>query len=890
MADLAEDGDWTCTACGAYPCFASRTTCFQCGAFQGDTKGGGHWTCKSCGAYPCYASRYECFRCGDPRDSSSSDDDSHGAAGARRSGAINISEEEVASLRDTIRQRDCELRGYRAEMYDLVQKLKLSQDREQKLQQDIEQLRRQCVGYARSNSEVVAVMQQNQLLTQKMRLMSPFVLEVVGQCLGDLFEMEQEDRQELTCEAVGGSLSTMTTACVAQEIAHRAGISADALQVLDQCGRRAGAELVAPTLLKEVESLRRQTIKSRQQVRNLSEDIEQGLNDDPGAPEELREARRGVQELSRRMQDVTARLWNVADDLPDIRERVSNLVFKDPTVADTSAEVRALLTVRGFADYDDIEILAQNAERGRVVYKGTFLGEPAAIKQFTLMAGSELKRLRQEVKMYAQLQHPCVAQVCAAFYEVGKGYIHFKLYERDLAAWMKSPPEAAGMSEILKMIRLMLSGLEHIHSKRCVHADISASNVVVSSEGVPVFIDFEFSTGDPGARADATVVTVLAGGTQDYVAPELLKHGRRDPELSPTSASDVYALGVVIEEMIMAVINSIDEDDPCLPQLEYLAQQMTEDAPESRPSASAAHKTVCEIESESHACKVRGLHLQVTKEREERERVEAEVQDLHHPQHWEQLEGHMELFQIHPRRYGASPGMEALKHVLESTLQGQTLLGAWSLQNRALWRKYAVFRTAIGEQLAKTPPPSPGVGAWGVFNCGKLPGKLVEGVNERWLLHGTTLDAVPHILREGFNERFSRDGLYGRGNYFAEDMEKCLNYAPFEAYSSLTQTLTDLTRDFVLGDSTSDSVRCVFLSRVTLGWFARPQAAGAMQRDDGGPLFAEQGKRELSTNTVTGHRFNSVLASSGATMHREVIIYNGCQAYPEYFMVLGPAS
>ncbi|XP_052210213.1 RNA-binding protein involved in heterochromatin assembly dri1-like [Diospyros lotus] len=90
-------GDWYCSAgnCGAHN-FASRSSCFKCGAFKEDSSGSfdadtsrgrgfgfggggsrsswksGDWICTKSGCNEHnFASRMECFRCNAPRDSGS---------------------------------------------------------------------------------------------------------------------------------------------------------------------------------------------------------------------------------------------------------------------------------------------------------------------------------------------------------------------------------------------------------------------------------------------------------------------------------------------------------------------------------------------------------------------------------------------------------------------------------------------------------------------------------------------------------------------------------------------------------------------------------------------------------------------------------------------------
>ncbi|CAK0813578.1 unnamed protein product, partial [Prorocentrum cordatum] len=79
-------GDWSCTTCGAEKVYATRTHCNKCGAPKpglpelqlappppAPSFGGkgevrpGDWTCTACGAGPVFATRDSCFKCGSPR-------------------------------------------------------------------------------------------------------------------------------------------------------------------------------------------------------------------------------------------------------------------------------------------------------------------------------------------------------------------------------------------------------------------------------------------------------------------------------------------------------------------------------------------------------------------------------------------------------------------------------------------------------------------------------------------------------------------------------------------------------------------------------------------------------------------------------------------------------
>jgi eukaryotic-like serine/threonine-protein kinase len=94
------------------------------------------------------------------------------------------------------------------------------------------------------------------------------------------------------------------------------------------------------------------------------------------------------------------------------------------------------------------------------------------------------------------------------------------------------------------LVRQVLDGLAAVHAHRIVHADVKCDNILVHTHDdgttIPRLIDFGIAhfVDDPWL-GERTV-----SGTPEYLAPELL---RGEP---PTFASDVYAAGVLLFELV----------------------------------------------------------------------------------------------------------------------------------------------------------------------------------------------------------------------------------------------------------------------------------------------------------------------------------------------------
>lgn len=89
------------------------------------------------------------------------------------------------------------------------------------------------------------------------------------------------------------------------------------------------------------------------------------------------------------------------------------------------------------------------------------------------------------------------------------------------------------------IIRQLCDALGYIHARQVIHRDMKPSNIMLTRDGKYVkIIDFGLSDGD------AYVQYKYPGGTRRYGAPEQF-----DPDTPTDSRADIYALGVIMDEM-----------------------------------------------------------------------------------------------------------------------------------------------------------------------------------------------------------------------------------------------------------------------------------------------------------------------------------------------------
>lgn len=152
-----------------------------------------------------------------------------------------------------------------------------------------------------------------------------------------------------------------------------------------------------------------------------------------------------------------------------------------------------------------------------------------------------LERFRHEAQAAAMLTHPNIVDV----YDVGQdGDIHYIVMEfvegTDLKTIIKrEAPLPIGRA--VALAEQIARGLHAAHQAGMVHRDIKPQNVIVTADGRPHITDFGIAKSH---LSTALTETGVAFGTVDYISPEQAQGRPATPQ------SDVYALGVVLFEML----------------------------------------------------------------------------------------------------------------------------------------------------------------------------------------------------------------------------------------------------------------------------------------------------------------------------------------------------
>jgi tetratricopeptide (TPR) repeat protein len=158
------------------------------------------------------------------------------------------------------------------------------------------------------------------------------------------------------------------------------------------------------------------------------------------------------------------------------------------------------------------------------------------------------KRLPPEVRNASDISHP---NVCKTFEihtaSTDHGDVDFLTMEfldgETLADRLCRGPftEVDARSVALQLC----AGLSEAHRKQVIHGDLKSNNIILTVDGEAiraVITDFGLAR-RPDSATRALQSSQMAG-TPDYMAPELWKGAK------PSAASDIYALGVILHELL----------------------------------------------------------------------------------------------------------------------------------------------------------------------------------------------------------------------------------------------------------------------------------------------------------------------------------------------------
>jgi len=300
-----------------------------------------------------------------------------------------------------------------------------------------------------------------------------------------------------------------------------------------------------------------QPLAGFQEIDESSEGAEDGESKTPTLDEHTGEydesSRTSVTPISKRMTQLTMPAVVSAEEKESSEDTPKKA---EPEVEELSAEDRTLVVHRPIPDpkvegktIEGYEVLGELGRGGAGIVYRAFCSRMRALVALKVMRSSvgstQDERFEREIRFLHRLDHPNLVSIYdSGKTEHGERYLVMKYVDGTVLEKLYeiSPPPGPWLANILSDVA---EGLAAAHGQGIIHRDVKPENIILSSAGVPILVDFGVAVeeGNEQARLTSAGRTV---GTPCYMAPEQI--------LGLTaqigSQTDMYSLGVVLYEGI----------------------------------------------------------------------------------------------------------------------------------------------------------------------------------------------------------------------------------------------------------------------------------------------------------------------------------------------------
>jgi hypothetical protein len=217
----------------------------------------------------------------------------------------------------------------------------------------------------------------------------------------------------------------------------------------------------------------------------------------------------------------------------------------------------------------------------------TALDRPVALKIPRFAGNVEVAAARflREARAAAGLQHPNICPVYDAGDVAGTHYLAMAFVTGQTLACRIGPGRPVDPAEAARIVRAVALAMQYAHDRGVIHRDLKPVNVMIDDRGEPVVMDFGLARRQADGGPQLTVQGEVMG-TPAYMPPEQVAGDVA--KMGP--ASDVYALGVVLYELLTG-------EPPFTGELFALLAQIALDAPKPpsarRPGLDLRFDSVC---------------------------------------------------------------------------------------------------------------------------------------------------------------------------------------------------------------------------------------------------------------------------------------------------------
>ncbi|XP_041362169.1 serine/threonine-protein kinase 3-like isoform X2 [Gigantopelta aegis] len=165
-------------------------------------------------------------------------------------------------------------------------------------------------------------------------------------------------------------------------------------------------------------------------------------------------------------------------------------------------------------------------------------GQVLAIKQVPV--DTDLQEIIKEISIMQQCDSPYIVKYYGSYFKNTDLWIVMEYCGAgSVSDIMRLRNKTLSEEEISTILSYTLKGLEYLHSRRKIHRDIKAGNILLNTEGHAKLADF----GVAGQLTDTMAKRNTVIGTPYWMAPEVIQ------EIGYDCVADIWSLGITALEM-----------------------------------------------------------------------------------------------------------------------------------------------------------------------------------------------------------------------------------------------------------------------------------------------------------------------------------------------------
>ncbi|CDW55295.1 serine:threonine protein kinase 3 [Trichuris trichiura] len=165
-------------------------------------------------------------------------------------------------------------------------------------------------------------------------------------------------------------------------------------------------------------------------------------------------------------------------------------------------------------------------------------GQCLAIKQVPV--DTDLQEIIKEISIMQQCDSPFVVKYYGSYFKNSDLWIVMEYCGAgSVSDLMRIRKKTLNEDEIAVILRDVLTGLQYLHSRRKIHRDVKAGNILLNTEARAKLADF----GVAGQLTDTMAKRNTVIGTPFWMAPEVIQ------EIGYDCKADIWSLGITALEM-----------------------------------------------------------------------------------------------------------------------------------------------------------------------------------------------------------------------------------------------------------------------------------------------------------------------------------------------------